>query len=614
MCGIAAIFAYKPAARRICQDELIRLKTSMRKRGPDGEGEWINNNQTVGLAHTRLAVIDISESGAQPMHSIDGKTVISFNGEIYNFSEQRRVLIKKGYHFKSNSDTEVLLNLYREYGKQMLTRLRGMFAFAIWDDESSSLFCARDHYGIKPLYYSDDGSTLRVASQVKTLLEADIESKEKDPAGQVGFYLFGHIPEPFTLYKSIRSLPAGCALTLNQGNSPTIERYSKISEIYHGASFQHSDKDVDWDFIEQSLMDSVENHLISDVPVGLFLSSGIDSGLILTLLARAGYKQISSITVSFNEYTDLDEDEAPMAARIATTCGARHDTVMIEESEIRTELTTFIDAMDQPSIDGLNTWLISRAASQCGLKVALSGLGGDELFGGYPSFYDIPRWRSYFNLGNKIPGLNVLLHRTLGSFRRMGLQVNPKVVALPGLAGSWPGAYLVRRGLFMPWELDEILGSELAQAGLEGLNPLQLIESEIEPDPGNGFARTAALESSLYMKNQLLRDTDWASMDHSLEVRTPLVDHVLLSDLAPALKFSNGEITKSAVAQKIGKNLPADWALRRKTGFTVPIHNWLSSIRDLDRWRRVPLLRAGNCHWARRWAYTVMSMASHAIT
>lgn len=612
MCGIAAIFAYKPDAPRVNLGELGRLKLSMQKRGPDSEGEWLNRVNSLGLTHTRLAIIDPSNLAVQPMTSVDGKTVISFNGEIYNFRERRKELIQKGYRFNSNSDTEVLLNLYREYGSKMLTKLRGMFAFAIWDDESSTLFCARDIYGIKPLYYSDDGSTLRVASQVRTLLRADIESKERAPGGIVGFYLFGHVPEPFTLYKSIHALPAGYSLTLSAGSNPKIEKYAAISEIYNHASSHRRDTNDALESIEQALTDSLVHHMISDVPVGLFLSAGIDSGLMLALLARAGYEKVRAITVSFDEYADTREDEAPIAARVAKHCGAIHDTVTIGESEIKAELLNFMESMDQPSIDGLNTWLISRAAAGCGLKVALSGIGGDELFGGYPSFSDISRWQAIFGSSKKVPGLNNLAHSLIGVGRRFGLSLSPKLEALPYLADSWAGAYLVRRGLFMPAELEDILGSELTEAGLAELQPVELIESAIVPDPGNAFARTATLESCLYMKNQLLRDTDWAAMDHSLEVRTPLADHTLLAGIASDLKSNAGEVTKKTIARRIGGDLPEEWSVRAKTGFTVPIQKWLESINDFRVWQSVPSLCSDNCHWARRWAYTVMSIAPHA--
>ncbi|MFC1680393.1 asparagine synthase (glutamine-hydrolyzing) [Pseudomonadota bacterium] len=609
MCGIAAIFAHNPNAPRVDLTELKRLKDSMHNRGPDGSGEWINAKGSVGLAHTRLAIIDLSKKAAQPMASEDGKTIITFNGEIYNYPELKVELIQKGYHFKSNSDTEVLLNLYLEFGRDMLTKLRGMFAFAIWDEHESSLFCARDLYGIKPLYYCDDRTTLRVASQVRTLLAANIDSREQDPAGLAGFYLFGHIPEPFTLYLSIKALPAGSTLTLEAGGHPKIERYSRVSEIYHCAPLQAREKMDSLGAIENALVDSVRHHMVSDVPVGLFLSAGIDSGLILALMARAGHDQIRTITVTFDDYSGLENDEAPMAARVASTFGARHDTTVIEEAEIRSALPIFTEAMDQPSIDGLNTWLISRAASTSGIKVALSGVGGDELFGGYPSFSDIPRWQAVVSAGQKIPGLNRLASATLTSLGRLGMPIKPKLAALPRLANTWPGAYLVRRGLFMPWELRDVVGNELAEAGLEALRAVQLVESEIEPDPGNAFTRTATLESGLYMKNQLLRDTDWASMAHSLEVRTPLVDQALLKTLAFALKNTAGMVTKQQIAQKICADMPVGWSARNKTGFTVPIHKWLETVSDLDAWRRIPILKAGSCHWSRRWAYTVMSIA-----
>jgi asparagine synthase (glutamine-hydrolysing) len=580
----------------------------MRRRGPDGQGDWIHRHGTVGLSHARLAIIDPTDKAAQPMSTPDGNLVIVFNGAIYNYRELRELLASRGYRFESRSDTEVLLHLYREFGESMLGRLRGMFSFALWDEEASTLFCARDLYGIKPFYYSDDGKTLRIASQVRALLRADIHSREQDPAGLVGFYLFGHVPEPFTMFRSIRALPAGGVLISKTGDKPRIKRFARVGEIYSRASVGGPKVDGGIGRLERCLADSVTCHMVSDVPVGLFLSAGIDSGLILSLLKKAGHDGLRTFTVTFDEYAGLDEDEAPTAAMIAATCGARHETAVLSESEVREHLPDFLEAMDQPSIDGLNTWLVSRAASRCGLKVALSGVGGDELFGSYPSYRDLPRWCTLFGRSASVPGLNALISAALASLRKLGMPVHPKLAALPTLAGRWPGAYLARRGLFMPSEIQGILGRELAEAGLDRLRPLALIESEITPDPGNGFARTAALESGLYMKNQLLRDTDWASMDHSMEVRTPFVDHTLLKRVAPELKSADGRVTKMSIARRIAGNPPSGWSERSKTGFTVPIDRWLQTAGDFDVWRRVPQLRESDCHWARRWAYTILAM------
>ena len=607
MCGVAAIFAYGVGAPPVDVDELGRLRSCLRKRGPDSEGEWRSADTRLGLAHTRLAIIDLDTRADQPMMTADKRLVISFNGEIYNYRELREELVAKGYGFHTTSDTEVLLYMYQEYGQHMLLKLIGMFAFVIWDDERSTLFAARDPYGIKPLYYSDDGSTLRLASQVGALRDSRIESREQDPAGIVGFYLFGHIPEPYTLYRSVRALPSGCFLLQSAGQSVQVERYASIAGAYHNAARQDAGGNG-WDAIEDALAGSVDYHMVSDVPVALFLSSGIDSGLLLASLSKTGHQPVSTVTVTFDEYRHSAEDEAPMAAEVASRFGAKHETIRLSETEMRSDLFRFLEAMDQPTIDGLNTWLISRSTSRCGFKVALSGIGGDELFGGYPSYVDLPRWQNWFGRGGSLPLVNSFLASMLKTFSKLGLPINPKALSLPSLGQSWPGAYLVRRGLFMPEELELILGRDLARAGLDRLQPIPLIESEIEPDPGNSFVRVSTLESSLYLKNQLLRDTDWASMDHSLEVRTPFVDWKLLSRLAPTIRSMSASMNKQDLAERADTQMPEGWAVRKKTGFTVPMHDWLRSVSDLGEWRRHSTLNNDNCHWSRRWAYTIMAL------
>ena len=606
MCGIAGIYAYHYAANAVDRAELRRIRDHMAARGPDGFGEWISQDERVGLGHRRLTIIDLSERGAQPMTSADGKLVVTFNGEIYNYRQLRVALEARGRTFRTQTDTEVLLHLYAEKGEAMVNYLRGMFAFGLWDSEKNALLLARDPYGIKPLYYADDGWTLRFASQVKALLAGGKVSSNHEPAGWVGFCLFGSVPEPFTTYQEIRALPAGSTLWVDRVGTREIKQYFSVADTYCNAEPARSpasDEDLQRG-VREALLDSVRYHLVADVPVGAFLSSGIDSGALVGLMRDAGQQEIRTVTLAFEEFRGRSEDEAPIAAEIAVQYGTRHTTRVVTEREFRDDLPKILAAMDQPTIDGLNTWFVSKAAHELGLKVAISGLGGDELFGGYPSFRDVPLSVCALAIPGRIPGLGYLARRMLtglGHFSRLG---NPKAAGLLKYGGSYAGAYLLRRGLFMPWDLESVIGVETARLGLRRLNPLRCIESVLKPRPRSAFGKVAVLESSLYMRNQLLRDTDWASMAHSLEVRVPLVDVELLRHLttAPATYRSK---TKRLLANSPRVPLPSKVIERSKTGFTTPIHGWLQRDRRIQQWRQVPELAAGKCPWARRWAFQV---------
>ncbi len=580
MCAINGIFAYHYAANPIDRAELARTREHMAARGPDGTGEWIAEDGRVGFGHRRLSIIDLSETGAQPMASADGRLVVTFNGEIYNYRALRRALEARGRVFRSRSDTEVLLHLYAEKGEAMVHELRGMFAFAIWDAQHRTLFLARDPYGIKPLYYADDGWTFRFASQVKALLAGGAVSRDPEPAGQVGFYLWGSVPEPFTTWAAIRALPAGSTLTVDRIGAGEPRRYHSIAQVYCDAETaarrrSQGDGADHAEAIRAALLDSVRHHLVADVPVGAFLSAGIDSGALVGLMRDAGQHEIRSVTLAFEEFRGRADDEAPLAGEVARLYGTRHTTRVVAEAEFRADLPRILDAMDQPSIDGINTWFVAKAAREQGLKVAVSGLGGDELFGGYPSFRDIPKWVRLFAAPSRIPGLGRaarMFAQALGPAR-----LSPKAAGLLELGGTWAGAYLLRRGLFMPWELGQVLDRDVLFAGLRRLAPLRHVQAELTPHPCSPQAKVATLESALYMRNQLLRDTDWASMAHGLEVRVPLVDSVLLRTVAPLTIADAGHIPKTALAFAPRVPLPGTIVHRAKTGFSTPSGDWISA-------------------------------------
>ena len=386
MCGIAAILA--PA---VDASVLGRIGGAMAARGPDGAGQWLSPCGSAGLAHRRLSIIDLSAAAAQPMAASDRRLHIVFNGEIYNYRELRAELQAAGAAFRSTSDTEVLLELYRRFGRDMLPRLRGMFAFALWDVERRSLLLARDPFGIKPLYLSDDGKVLQVASQVKALLAGGAIDTRPDPAGHAGFFLWGHVPEPHTLYRGIRALPAGGWLWATADGGRTEGRFfdlpGELSAARAGAGVG----------LREALVDSVRAHLIADVPVGVFLSGGLDSTTLAALASEAA--TVKTVTLGFDEFAGSARDEVPLAQAVARQVGSDHLTRRIRAADFAAARDGILAAMDQPSIDGVNTWLVARAARECGLKVALSGVGGDELFGGYDTFRRVPRLAAWPPLG-----------------------------------------------------------------------------------------------------------------------------------------------------------------------------------------------------------------------
>jgi asparagine synthase (glutamine-hydrolysing) len=581
MCGLAAIFAYHVQAPAVDAGELTLISASMARRGPDGEGSWIGPAGRVGLAHRRLAIIDLDASANQPMaFTPPGATDtlrITYNGEIYNYRALRDELEAEGHVFRTQSDTEVLLHLYHEHGADMVRRLRGMYALAIWDGARRGMLLARDPFGIKPLYVADDGRTLRAASQVKALLAGGAVGGGPDPAGHAGFFLFGYVPEPHTLHASIRALPAGSTLWLDEGGGRREQSFFDVTETLAEEGAGEDDE------LGALLADSVAHHLVSDVPVGIFLSAGLDSATITGLASEAHGAGLETMTLSFRQFQGTDRDEAPLAERVAELYGTRHRTVEVEGGAFADELDGLFAAMDQPTIDGVNTYFVAKAAAGLGLKVALSGLGGDELFGGYDTFRQVPALVS--GLG-RIPGM-----RSLGrALRPLAAPVaraltSPKAAGMMEYGTRIGDAYLLRRALFMPWELPAILGGDLAEEGLRSLRPLHRLDQTQAPVAG-GRRKVAALEMSWYMKNQLLRDADWAGMAHSLEIRVPLVDWTLFRALAGRLGRPGGP-SKQDMAAAPATPLPDAILTRPKTGFTVPVGDWAGGTeRGLRGWAR----------------------------
>lgn len=590
MCGIAGVFAYRDAAPPVNIDELVRVRDAMAARGPDGAGLWVAGDRRIGLAHRRLTIIDLTDAGAQPMATADGRYLVTFNGEIYNYRALKSGLERKGYRFHSNCDTEVLLHMYAEHGPEMVHALRGMYAFGIWDARDQSLFLARDPFGIKPLYYADDGASIRFASQVKALLRGGNVDGAPEPAGSVGFLIWGSVPEPYTIYRGIRALPAGTHMRVSRGGKPATTRFFDITDEFRKAEDAppaHSSRTKE--ILRDGLADSVRHHLVSDVPVGLFLSAGIDSTVLAGLAVEQGRDALKAITLGFPEFQGTGNDEVPLAAAFAERVGIRHESQRVNRNDFDAELDQILEAMDQPSIDGINTYFVSRAAARAGMRVAISGLGGDELFGGYPSFSQVPSMARRLAFSQWLPGAGRCARWLLAPLA--SAVTSPKYASLLEYGGTYGGAYLLRRALFMPWEARTILDPATVSAGLGTLQTLERLQATVA-GLRTPRSRVAALELSWYMRNQLLRDADWAAMVHSVEIRVPFLDVELFRMLAPLI-VSDAPPAKPDIARVLQTPLSNEILARPKTGFRTPVSQWLTTpktrahvVRGMRGWAR----------------------------
>ncbi len=600
MCGLGVLFSYSSSAPCVSRRALAEISERLASRGPDGEGAWLDAAERVGLAHRRLAIQDLDPRSDQPFASACGRFRMVYNGELYNPAELRARLESAGVRLRTTSDTELLLELFVLEGPGALEQLRGMYAFAVFDARERRLFAARDPYGIKPLYWRDEGGQLGLASQLQALApEGEIE-----PAALAGFLLTGSVPEPFTWRAGVRALPPGGHLIADAEGVRVFGRGRAIAAAL-GAAAQ-APKSLEPAALQErasaAFADSVARHLnVSDVPVACFLSAGIDSSAILALASEASEVPVETLTLAFEEYRGRADDEAPIAARTAAHYGARHSLHTLTADAFRAELPRLLAAMDQPSIDGINTWFVSKATAERGFKVALSGLGGDELLGGYANFRDVPRLARVAGPLSRVPGLA----RFGGPLLARGGR-HPKLAGVLSHAGSFAGAYLLKRGLFLPHELPALIGTERARIGLERLDWFGAANGLLAEVPNCAVARVAALEASLYMRNQLLRDSDWASMCQGLELRVPLVDVELLRQVAPLVVGRPHAPGKLSLARAPRRPLPAELLERPKTGFTVPTAAWLQSGDELDGWRRFPSLLDERTPPARRLACGVL--------
>ncbi|MBL9216341.1 MAG: asparagine synthase (glutamine-hydrolyzing) [Opitutaceae bacterium] len=568
MCGIAGLVseALSPESRA---EAVGRMVDRQRHRGPDDRGLVSDGPATLGMC--RLAIIDPA-NGRQPMTSPDGRFTVVFNGAIYNYRELQPALAAAGWVFRTQCDTEVLLAAYARHGAACLHQLRGMFAFAVWDARERTLFAARDPLGIKPLYYARlPGTGVAFASEIHALLAAGQVPRTLDPQSAGEFLAWFSVPAPRTIYQGISSLLPGHSLTRDAAGRIGIQAWWRLPAP-QGAAPAGSYHD----FIQglrHQLEDSIRAHRVADVPVGAFLSGGMDSAAVVGLMARGGARRLRTFTLTFGEAGYSEEAGARAAAQ---AFGTEHHEERITGARVAADLPRILAALDQPTGDGINTYYASATARRGGVTVALSGLGGDELFGGYPSFRDLPRLQRLLPLWRRLPaGLRARVVRGLAA--RPGTRARKLADFLAHARDLHELAALQRRVLPESSRLP-LLAPE-ARATAERLGPLhpRLDEFAAELIGADPFQVISAWELRTYMADVLLRDSDVFSMAHSLELRVPFVDRPLLEWLWPQPDYFKHDPRqpKRALADATADLLPAALRHRPKQGFTLPFARWM---------------------------------------
>ena len=578
MCGIAGLLAPQD---RVSHSVLKDVSSALTHRGPDDEGiETLpvnfNPRLSLGLVHRRLSIIDLSPAAHQPMQDKASNNWIVFNGEIYNHRDIRKELASHGHTFDSQSDTEVILKAYTQWGQDCLGRLRGMFAFGIWDQRHSRLFLAVDRFGIKPLYYSALGKDrFLFCSEVRAALRTQQLKPDINRAALSSFLAYGAVQAPLTMVKGLVALLPGHCLTYECQNG-TIHTQQYWSPSYSMSVGHNPRPGVTKENLPDAIRRAVRDHLVSDVPLGIFLSGGVDSSALAILVSQTpGIGSLKSFSVSF---TEPEYSESRYSRIIAKQIGCDHDEIVVSEEELYRSLPAALTAMDQPSIDGINTYIISRAVREAGIKAVLSGQGGDEVFGGYNSFTRIPRaaqalaWTDRFLSSAQLRRLaRSIVRLSKGSI--FGVKAAQSL-----LAGADPVAlYLISRQLFSPETQRRLAPDHLGERMYDGLshNAHEWLRQEIRGL--DLFNTVSLLELRCYLANMLLRDSDTMSMAHGLEIRVPFLDHEIVSNVFAqnASDKFHSHIPKPLLISTVAKALPTSIYQRPKMGFTFPWDIWL---------------------------------------
>ncbi len=577
MCGIAGIYGAPNV------EAVRRMVDAMHHRGPDDSGLFADDVCVLG--HARLAIIDTSTAGHQPMFSTDGLIQLVFNGEIYNYKSERDLLIAKGYRFHTSSDTEVVLRLYEEYGETCFERLRGIFSLAIYDQRrgrgKEQLLLARDQFGVKPLLYAQREGCLIFASEIKALLASGLVPRRIDTTALQQLLSLGSVYQPATLVEGVHALPAAHFMRLDS-NGMRIERYwsfarDRVTGLRQLPYAEQVDSFAD------ALRESVRLQMVADVPVGAFLSGGVDSSLIVALMARETGGHVKTFSVGFEEGADAT-DESHEAAAVASLLGTEHSRVLITADDMVNKLDHFINGLDQPSVDGLNSYFVSHAAAQS-VTVSLSGTGGDELFLGYPWFAAVQADMEKTSHVRKNPILSSVLRRLPSLERRLHAR---------GIGGGDDVAFREAFGRQYHCFGPEAALGIVAEDRRKDISLVSLADDLAlcdELPEGQLLERASVMCLNGYTKNQLLRDIDACSMAHSLEIRVPFLD-VNIADFAfslpvasklnigsrtldPTASYSESGV-KKIVCDVARKYLPANFfEARAKRGFSLPYADWL---------------------------------------
>ena len=584
MCGIAATFGRSGPIRAI---ELEHLK----HRGPDGSGEWTSPDGRLWLGHTRLAIVDLSPAGAQPMHDDVSGNVIVFNGEIYNHAELREQMRGEGVQWAGTSDTETLLTGYRVWGESLLLKLKGMFAFVIFDKARNCLFVARDPLGIKPLYFEASNGGVRFASEIRALVSGT--DRKPGPEGVSGFLQWGSCPGQEFLFPEIKMLSAGHRMIVEANGAIVTQRF------WPAKSFSKNPGADVPAHVRTLLKRAVEEHLMADVPVASFLSGGIDSSIVSALAAQAmGAARLQTFSIGFPHG---EFDETSVAAEVARRYNTDHHRIEVSDEEVIALVQEAVGNLDVPSVDAINTYIVSKKVTEQGIKVALSGLGADELFGGYPSFRDAPQLRLLASIPQAIRRLGAAFGKT-----------GARLADLP--SGDLMDIAVWRRRLWSD--------AMLREAGL----PVSELKTDPPPDLRDDFARISWAELSVYMRQMLLRDSDQMSMAVSLELRVPFLDIELVEYALslPASEKTRFRIPKGLLVEACRDLLPEQVYNRPKMGFSLPMDLWmrgpLSAFVDagLDEVETSKLLAPGavgrvrgrferrEIHWTRMWSLVIL--------
>lgn len=555
MCGISAIIQYKTTLP--VREVLERMNIKMAHRGPDAAGQFINEN--IGLGHRRLSIIDTEQSANQPMLSSNKNWVIAFNGEIYNYVELKANELQ-GVPFQTESDTEVILELFDKYGTEAISKLKGMFAFVLHHIPSNETYVVRDRYGMKPLYYSIQQQGCLVASEIRALLASDLVPKKLNRSALEEYIETQTVCAPNTLIEKVQLLEAGHYVHFKRNEISKHCYYRLLSDT----SYELSDKQTAQDLLRSSMKESVEQHMRADVPFGAFLSGGIDSSLLVGLMSEVRSEKINTFQISFEEEAF---DERKYAQLVAKKFSTNHHEINLSASEFLKDIPAAIAAIDFPSGDGPNTYAVSKAAKEAGITVAISGLGGDELFAGYPVFQYMNSIEKSFALKLSYP-LRKSASLLLSSFSsNRSLRKKAELLGLRqvNLAHAFP---LVRK----VWNANELLTRKTKHFEIE--KNFKFIFEKNAPL----LNRVSAAEIESYMQHVLLRDSDQMSMAHSLEIRVPFLDHnvvELATHLSNDLKYPTSP--KKFLTETFADILPDEVVNRKKMGFTLPWSVWMKN-------------------------------------